>query len=89
MCFDKRVIGGIALVAVALLAINPTWFGAALPFLLLAICPLSMVAMMRTKNGNSAACTAPVADDADLERLRAEVAGLRAEIATKNSAANN
>ena len=51
MCLDKRVLGGLALVAVGVLVVAPNLFIAALPLLLLAICPLSMLFMGRAMMG--------------------------------------
>lgn len=70
MCFDKRVLVGLGVVAVALLAFAPQTLGAAAPFLVMAACPLSMVVMMRAMNGRDRCATpetqhtsaAPVAD---------------------------
>ncbi|MFP5326829.1 MAG: DUF2933 domain-containing protein [Acidimicrobiia bacterium] len=70
MCFDKRVLVGLGVVAVALLAFAPQTLGAAAPFLVMAACPLSMVVMMRAMNGRDRCVTpetqhtsaAPVAD---------------------------
>lgn len=85
MCFDKRVLVGLGVVAVALLAFAPQTLGAAAPFLVMAACPLSMVVMMRAMNGRdrcaspdtqqtsatSVADAAPVPAPADTEpRLR-------------------
>lgn len=47
MCFNKKVIAGLAVVAVGVVVFAPELLGRALPFLVLAVCPLSMVFMMR------------------------------------------
>ncbi len=47
MCFNKKVIGGLAAVAVGVLVLAPGVAGAVLPLLLFAACPLSMVFMMK------------------------------------------
>lgn len=91
MCFNKKVVAGLAATALAVLAVAPNLFGAALPFLVMAACPLSMTLMMR-RMGGQAAChrepaarseaAAPVngtAESAELQTLRDEVARLRAE----------
>ena len=44
-CINRKVVAGLAVVAVILLA--PSLVGAVLPVLLLAACPLSMLFMMR------------------------------------------
>lgn len=46
-CFNKRVIAGLALAAVGLLAVAPSLALTALPLLLAAACPLSMLLMGR------------------------------------------
>lgn len=50
MCIDKRVVGGVAAAAVMLWWLAPSAFSAALPLLLVAICPLSMLLMMKAMN---------------------------------------
>ena len=57
MCFNKKVIGGLAVVAVGILVLAPGVAGAALPLLVFAACPLSMVFMMKGMQGNSKAKT--------------------------------
>ena len=91
MCFNKKVVVGLALTALGLLAVAPNVFGAALPLLLMAACPLSMTLMMRrmggqpacrTNAGAAAETATPAtssADAAELQALRDEVARLRAE----------
>ncbi|MDQ3384492.1 MAG: DUF2933 domain-containing protein [Actinomycetota bacterium] len=48
---NKRVLIGLGVVAVAVLAFWPGAFGVAAPLLFLAACPLSMVFMMRSMSG--------------------------------------
>jgi hypothetical protein len=84
MCLNKKVIGGLVVAAGAIYLLAPDWFGAALPLLIFAVCPLSMLLMMRmmSGSGNSSCDTKSPSgsEDADeLTRLRAEVDGLRAE----------
>jgi hypothetical protein len=84
MCLNKKVIAGLVVAAGAIYLLAPNWFGAALPLLIFAACPLSMLLMMRmmSGSGNSSCNTKPASgsEDADeLARLRAEVDGLRAE----------
>ncbi|MEU0721799.1 DUF2933 domain-containing protein [Streptomyces lavendulocolor] len=52
MCLNKNVLIGLGVVAVGLLLLRPTWAVAALPLLILAICPLSMIFMMRGMKGD-------------------------------------
>lgn len=54
MCLNRRVLIGLGGVAVVLLAISPRTLGSAAPLLMLALCPLSMVLMMRGMNGHGA-----------------------------------
>ncbi|MDA8285956.1 MAG: DUF2933 domain-containing protein [Actinomycetota bacterium] len=53
-CLNRKVIIGVAVVAVAVLAVDPHLFGRIFPLLLFAICPLSMLLMMRAMSGNRA-----------------------------------
>ncbi|WP_051814680.1 DUF2933 domain-containing protein [Streptomyces iakyrus] len=50
MCLNKKAIIGLGAVAAAVLLVKPGWFLAALPLLVLALCPLSMIFMMRGMN---------------------------------------
>lgn len=52
MCLNKRVLIGLGLAALAVLALAPRALAAAGPILLLAACPLSMVLMMRSMSGH-------------------------------------
>lgn len=47
-CFNPKVLIILGIVAVGVLVIAPKAFFAALPLLLLAACPLSMIVMMST-----------------------------------------
>ena len=46
-CLNKRVIIGVALVALAIFAFSPQLLGTLAPLLVIAVCPLSMLVMMR------------------------------------------
>jgi hypothetical protein len=50
-CLNKNVLIGLAAVALVLLAVKPSWLLTALPLLVLAACPLSMIFMMRRMSG--------------------------------------
>ncbi len=50
MCINKNVVMGLAVVAGGVWWLAPGLFVAALPVLLLAICPLSMLLMMKAMN---------------------------------------
>ena len=80
MCINKRVVAGLALAGLAVFAFAPDLIGAALPLLILAVCPLSMLVMMRVMSGDkskSGAADGTTDIDAELSSLRAEVARLR------------
>lgn len=77
MCFDRRVLAGLALVAVGLWVVAPQLVLAALPLLLLAACPLSMLFMSRMtmRESNDAAVKPNAADRlSELEREQARLA---------------
>lgn len=84
MCINKKVVGGLVIAGLALYLIAPNLIGAALPLLVLAVCPLSMIVMMKMMSGDkseSATPTDPASAgtdvDAELAKLRAEVGRLR------------
>lgn len=53
MCFNWKVIAGLAVVAAGVYMVAPGAFAAALPLLFLAACPLSMLLMMKMMSGDS------------------------------------
>jgi hypothetical protein len=56
MCLNKKVLIGLGVLAVGLVVLQPGWALPALPFLILAVCPLSMIFMMRgMRNGDAGA----------------------------------
>jgi len=55
MCFNWKVVAGLATVGVGIWAVAPNLIGAALPLLLVAACPLSMFFMMRGMGGGQCA----------------------------------
>lgn len=90
MCFNWKVAAGLLLAGLGVFAVAPNLFGAALPLLILAACPLSMLLMLRAMSGGgkceddfdkSAAEKRAAAEDntAELARLQAEVDELRSE----------
>lgn len=90
MCFNRKVLVGLGVVALGVLAFAPSAFGAALPVLVLLACPLSMVFMMRamgdrsTSGGGSQSATATPADQAAQAEANgptgAELTSLQAEV---------
>lgn len=51
-CLNWKVIGGLVLVGLGVWAVAPNLLVGALPFLLIAACPLSMMFMMRGEHGS-------------------------------------
>jgi hypothetical protein len=84
MCRNWKLWAGIAAVAAAVAIFAPGAFGAALPLLLLAACPLGMVLMgvmgLGMATGRARGGDDDTEDDPDeVRQLRAEVARLREE----------
>ena len=57
MCLNWKVLAGLAVVGLIVLLVAPQFIGAALPILLVAACPLSMLFMIRGMSGNGNATT--------------------------------
>lgn len=85
MCLNKKVVAGLVAAAIAIYLIAPGSVGAALPLLLIAACPLSMLFMMRAMSGNRTPHTAE-SDPAGSSTSEDEVALLRAEVAELRNA---
>ena len=81
MCLSKKVVVGLVIAGLALLLVAPQTVGAAIPLLLLAACPLSMLVMMRvmSKGEHRSPQRGPRSDPGELEQLRADVARLQAQ----------
>lgn len=83
MKLDKKALGALAVAAPGAYLVAPNLFGAALPLLIFAACPLSMLLMMRMMAGAGGRPrgTTPSAGDTDRElaELRAEIEHLRAD----------
>ncbi|WP_035699109.1 DUF2933 domain-containing protein [Glycomyces tenuis] len=83
MCLNKKVIIGLGAVAVGVLALKPAWFLTALPLLILAVCPLSMIFMMRSHAKMNDQCSTGTADSTEIDQrvktLQAELRQLKAE----------
>ena len=73
-CLDRRVLAVLGVLALAMAIFAPRALGAALPLLLLAACPLSMVVMAIAMSRGSA----PVAGSATVESMRSELTELAA-----------
>ena len=85
MCLNKKVIAGLVAVGVGVVLFAPSAIGAALPLLFLAVCPLSMIFMMRAMpNGGGSGSMGgkqqpQTAAMDEVAALRAEVQHLRTE----------
>jgi len=92
MCYDWRVLAGLAGVAVWVWIVAPELILGVLPLLLLAACPLSMVVMVWMMRGQHAGPgtmdpqTRLAALEHEQARLAAEVARARAEAAAASPA---
>ena len=86
-CLNRNVLIGLGVVAVAVFFLAPPGRGA-LPLLLVAACPLSMILMMRgmSKMGpsSSPAAPAPTEPQREIERKDAEIARLEAMLRDGN-----
>lgn len=71
-CLDRRVLAMLGVIALGIAILAPRAFGAALPLLLLAACPLSMV-VMAVAMGRAAA---PAAPSSSVAAMRAELTEL-------------
>jgi hypothetical protein len=100
-CLNPKVIAAVLVVAAGIWVFAPGAFAAALPVLVLAICPLSMLAMVLLMRGseqgaNSSAAEPPQhalrssgdADNSTTAALRAQVAELEARLAAASQSAD-
>lgn len=79
-CYDWRVITALVAVGGGVLLFAPGLIGAALPLLLVAVCPLSMMLMMKTMGGHDQNATPAAVQPVDrAEQLRTELAASRRE----------
>jgi hypothetical protein len=72
MCLNWKVLVGLAVVGLIVLVVAPQLIWAALPILLLAVCPLSMLFMMRGMAGKRNATTEMQEDQLPAELTRDE-----------------
>ncbi len=88
MCFNWKVIGGLAVVGLGIWFLVPSVAGAALPLLLAAACPLSMLLMMRGMQGGQCDAQVPTAAQEhpiattrseQLEELRVQLAQVQGQ----------
>ena len=86
-CLNWKVIGALAAVGVVIYALAPGTAAAAVPLLVLAACPLSMLLMMRAM-GSMGSCARQhdTGDGEEVSRLRAEVEALQAERQSRQEA---
>ena len=81
-CLSWKVIGALAALGLGIYFVAPGLAAGAVPLLVLAVCPLSMLLMMRAMGSmgrHSTSDEAGAAHADEVARLRAEVAALRAE----------
>ena len=79
-CLNWKFVAALAAAGVGIYVFAPRLAAAALPLLILAACPLSMLLMMRAMGPTGSCKTTDEHVDADeVARLRAEVAALRAD----------
>jgi hypothetical protein len=83
MCFNRKVVAGLAVAGLGVLLVAPHLVSRIFPILLVAACPLSMVVMMRSMKGGASNPTGGhgfAAPPAGAETAQSEVARLRSEI---------
>lgn len=87
MCWNRKVVGALAVAALAVLLIAPSTLSRVLPLLVAAACPLGMLVMAggaaracRRKDGEAGEPAEGATQDtaAEVARLRTEVERLRA-----------
>lgn len=80
MCLNWKVLAGLAVVALAVVVVAPQYIWAALPLLIVAACPLSMLFMMRGMHGMGTKSPAPgIPHNAQLPELPSRLSSLQAE----------
>jgi hypothetical protein len=91
MGLNKKVIAVLAAVGVGVVLFAPDVAAAALPLLILAACPLSMIFMMRAMSGKDGSSSTvekqgQASTTEEIAALRAEVQHLRTERARRETA---
>lgn len=91
MCFNWKVLAGLAVVGVGIWIIAPNLAGAALPFLFVLACPLSMLLMMRGMQGGQCGArpvelSRPVSNALTREEQLAELKSQLATLQTQQEA---
>lgn len=83
MCFNWKVLAGLAVAGLGVWVVAPNLIGAALPLLILAACPLSMLFMARgTQGGHCDSRAEPVSRPADVRLTPEEqLTELKAQLA--------
>ncbi|HEV2013508.1 MAG TPA: hypothetical protein VGR77_06470 [Candidatus Dormibacteraeota bacterium] len=84
-CIDWKVVAGLAAVAVGLFLFQPRLFTAALPVLLVAACPLSMLLMMWGMRSVAQPAPTPTAAPQPVA-THEQIAGLRSQLSDLQSA---
>jgi len=94
-CIDRRVLIGLAVLALGVFLFDPGLLRGILPLMLIAICPLSMLFMMRSMGGHQSSQEPAVKgsgagnDQPDVSSLRRELAELSAKQAWISSQIND
>ena len=76
-CADWRVVGGFAAVGVGVAVFAPNLIAAAVPLLIVAVCPVSMLVMMRAMGGHPSTPNPP--EHSQPAQLRERLAASRLE----------
>ena len=83
MCINKRVVVGLAAIALVVFALSPRLLAGLAPVLIVAVCPLSMLLMMRGMTGRDQEAPGAADDDRQLRELEEEVNRLKVELALR------
>jgi hypothetical protein len=80
LCFDRRVVIGLAAVGLGALLISPGLAAGLVPLLIVAVCPLSMLFMMRGMSPGDSCSTDAAIDERHMQLSERDEAGLQAEL---------